>query len=182
MDPKKLQAFAQSQPASHKPKKGSPAAAPAPTQKADDKFKEGGSGKYGHLIPILEEHAAELQECCDELDHEALMDPEAEMGDADIEILKEGARALPDNIKEAVMQAFGDGISMEDALRLAEHLETEGMIDDAECVAGYLVKLGDLVKSGELGADEDDEDDEEEVADEDEDYGDDAEDLDEEEV
>lgn len=175
VDPKKLEAFANQPPKGGKPGGGGkPEGGNKPPGKnggdegggeggGDEDMQEFGDGKYGALIPLLEENAEDLEANCDELDIDMLKDPSAELADEDKQILVESFDALPDDLK-AEMSAALSAISIEDARKLADHLAGEDMVDDAERMGGYLFRIGALVESGELSVDgsEESEGDEEE--------------------
>jgi hypothetical protein len=106
-------------------------------------FKEGGPGKYGMLIPVIEQFAQDIEACCDELDTEYLTDTSEEMPEDEKQILQEGYDALEDNLKEALSVA--SGITPDDAMKLAQHLADEDIIEDDDRVAGWLVRLGQII-------------------------------------
>lgn len=110
---------------------------------AGDDFQEGGDGKYGHLIPIIEQHAQDVEACCDELDTEYLTDTSEDMPDDEKQILQEGVDALADDLKQAL--GVVSGISQEDAHKLASHLADEDIIEDEDRFAGWLVRVGQVV-------------------------------------
>lgn len=112
------------------------------TEPGDD-FQEGGEGKYGHLIPVIEMHAQDIEACCDELDTEYLTDTTDDMPDDEKQILTEGVDALADDLKSALGAV--SGISQEDAQKLAAHLAEEDIIEDEDRVAGWLVRVGQVL-------------------------------------
>ncbi len=137
-----------------------------------EETQEGGEGRFAALIPLLEASVDEIEASCDELDHDALMDPESEMDAQDEQMLKEGYDALPDELKKECAKVL-ENISKEDAEKLASHLADEDMIEDEERTAGWLQRVGKIVAGGEdedeeaedEGDDEDDQSDDEEPSD-----------------
>ena len=157
IDPQKMAAFASG------PKPGSDdldaaAAQPAPeVEKKDEDMLEGGPGRFGKLIPLLEANAEELEACCDELDPDALMNTGADLPEDDRDILLENVVSLPDDLIDEMMNTVG-GITKEEAEKLAAHLEDESMIEDGDLLAAMLVHVGKLIDSGDLSASEEEED------------------------
>lgn len=148
IDKAKLADFAKS--------KDKPRTAPYPMRDQDPKrpvktgskphdFKEEGDGRYGALIPLLEHNATALEECCDELDEATLVEPTTALDKADEAALKSGYATLDDELKAEMERALPE-ISLEDALKLAQALEDEDMITDADRVAGYLVRIGSILE------------------------------------
>ncbi len=131
----------------------------------DDDMQEGGDGKFGALLPLLEQNAKEIEMCADELDPETLSDTGSEMSDEDHDTLKDSYDGLDGKLKKE-MKALS-GADLEDVQGLAQHLADEGMVDDEEAFAGLLFRFGQILKGGgdDGGEEEDDEgDDDEEEA------------------
>ena len=114
---------------------------------------EGGQEKFAKLIPLLEEFAEDVQESSDEMDVDVLTDDSIELEPDDMAILQEGYGSLDRRLKKE-MEACCGGMSMEDGMYLAEHLETEGLIDDKERVGGWLFRVGEMLGPGETPEDE----------------------------
>ena len=110
----------------------------------DDDMKEGGSGKFGALIPLLEAFADEVAECADEIDPDALEDTSSELSDDDKDTLSDSFDGLDGKLKK-VMKSSLPGIEMEQAQQLAQHLADEDMIDDDEQFAGLLYRFGQVL-------------------------------------
>jgi hypothetical protein len=107
----------------------------------DDDMQEGGEGRFGKLIPLLEEFAEEVEACCDEIDGDLLVDMEAEMPSDEEQILKSGLHTLDKKLVKALSEAFDGGISPEEATELAEHLANEEIVSDPDRVAGWLYRI-----------------------------------------
>lgn len=153
IDSNKLAAFAGAEDKSSKSKK----------KVADDEdadLQEYGDGRYGALIPLLEEHAEDILACADEIDTEALEDPESNLSDEDADILIESLELLPEELQVEAKAALG-GISAEDATALAAHLERDNIIDDSDAdrFAGWLFRLGSLMDSDQDTEDDAEDDD-----------------------
>lgn len=164
IDPQKMAAFASSGPA---PGTDDLEAADAETQpevetKGEDML-EGGEGRFGKLIPLLEANAQELDACCDEIDPEALMNVNADLPDDDRDILLESVVSLDDALLTEMVSSLG-GVTPTEADQLAAHLEGESMIEDGDRLAAMLVHVGKMIDSGDiaLGEDEGEEEDESE--------------------
>lgn len=112
------------------------------SEESDD-FKEGGEGRYGALIPVIEQYAQDIEACCDELDAEYLSDTSEDMPEDEKQILQEGYDILEDNLKDALDVV--SGISQDDAAKLAQHLADEDIIQDEDRVAGWLVRIGQII-------------------------------------
>ena len=116
----------------------------APPGQGDEDHKEGGEGRFGALIPLLEASASDIEGMTDELDVDLLQDPEQEMDGENARLLHEGFESLPDELRSALEGSVG-GMSMEDAIQLADHLHDEDMISDPQVVAGWLFRLGQVL-------------------------------------
>jgi len=182
IDPNKMAAFASAgpKPGTEDSTGGDTAEVePGDTAEGGDDTQEGGAGRFGELIPLLEANAEELAACCDELDPEALSDTSTALEGDNLEILTESVMALPGDLL-AEMMATLSGVTWEEAEELVAHLEDEGMIDDAALVAALLTHIGKLIDSGDLstesaededeGAESEDADEGEESEDEGEEY------------
>jgi hypothetical protein len=132
-----------------------------------------GGTNPGAAIPALEQYSGEIEASCDELDYDMLTDPDLEMTDDDIAILQEGVLMLPPRLLKVIENL--KGIDIDAATTIAEHLENEGMVDDAERVAGWIFRVGQLLDQGEEEAPEEEgaveEDPEEEYAEEESGFG-----------
>lgn len=129
IDPTKLAAFAQPE---------TPAPSPMDDETMDDETP--GADKFGELRPALEEFAIEIEECCDELDPEALRNPGAEMDPTDIELLKIGVESLDPRLQQALQAT--QGISPAEAADIGLHLEQEGLATDGDRLGGWLYRVG----------------------------------------
>lgn len=160
IDPNKMAAFAQQGPKPEadlsklNPGGGEKGAEGGGGEPSSEDMKEGGQGKFGSLIPLLEEQAEEIEACCDELDPEQLANPEEPFDDENHDIFVESFAELDDALKDALIEAFAEGLKPEEADELATHLEGEGMIEDTERVANYLRHVARAIEDGEIGADE----------------------------
>lgn len=159
-------------------------AAPAPEDdmgEAEDDFQEFGDGKYGELIPLLEENAEQIEELATALDIENPADvlTEDEHDEDAVDLAMEALDDLGEDFQEAAM------VLMEaepgDFEKLAQHLLVEEMISDDMTVAAFLCLLSYGMRAEadeEEGTDDEDgdedetEDDEGEEGDEDDEEGD----------
>lgn len=154
IDPKQLEAFAN--PDGEGGEGDMPPEEEAPPQ-------EGGDSNFDALIPLLEANAEELESNAEELDGDLLLNVEQPLEEEDQAALIEGLEALPDDLKEGLRAA--QGLDLEKAEQLAQHLEAEEMIGDADRFAAYLVRaqqaLGGMTEEAEEGEEEAEEDEEE---------------------
>lgn len=107
----------------------------------DADTQEGGDGKFGQLIPLLEQFHEELEECGDDVDPDVLAAPESEMSEDDSDALMDAYNSLDGKLKKE-MQAALPGIVMDKADELAQHLADESMIDDQDKFAALLFRFG----------------------------------------
>lgn len=155
IDPKKMQAFA----AGPEPDEddGPEAAEAGPEDKEDE-----GEGKFDELMPLLEEHAGEIEDAAMDLE----CNPQAVMAGEEVE------EEVSDRLQEgydALDQALTEGLSPlvdatpEDCEALAQHLHDEGMIDQLDEVGAWLwlVAQNMFGAGGEGGDEEGGEEDEE---------------------
>jgi len=133
----------------------------------------GGMEKYADLMQQLEAHAGDVEEQAEGMDPEMLEDPGAQMDDDAKADLAECLEALDDSLVEEMHDAL-KGISHDDAQMLADHLEQEGMITDADMVAGFLFRVGqlDAAPGGDDHGDGEDADDDDDMDDDDDGMGD----------
>ena len=150
IDPSKLQAFAQHGGDHDEGEEGPPS-----SKGGGPESGEGGKD-YGPLEAALQEHADDVEQCVDELDPDALDNPDADMSPEDVEILKEGFEALDPGLKKEVERCVG-GISFQDAQEIGEHLADAEHVEDGDRVGGWLYRLGEHVVHGDGDHDEDDE-------------------------
>lgn len=124
----------------------------APVEGAGEDFQEGGPGRFGGLIPLLEEHADLLGEALMMVDEARLRDTTSDLEPEDHAAVDEGWQLFPPELQSAFAEAFGEGgVTVEDAAQLADHLDAEGLVDvDAEILAGYLFLIAEKLESGEL--------------------------------
>lgn len=108
------------------------------------------------LAETLKARASELEELAQDVG-EALLEE-----DIDIETAREAQAALPDDLRQDVVEAFSS-LSPEEVLAFCQHLAEGGGIEDPELLAGFLRAVS--MDSG----DEDGPKDEDEAADEEED-------------
>lgn len=106
-----------------------------------------GGKNPGAAIHALEQYAQEIEASCDELDYDVLTDPDLEMAEDDIAILQEGVLMMPPRLLKVIENLAG--IDIDAAQTIAAHLESEGMVEDAERVAGWIFRVGQLLEQGE---------------------------------
>lgn len=120
---------------------------------APEDMQEGGPGKFGQLITLLEQHAEDVMPLTDEFDPDQLSDVAQELDDSEKDQLREGVKALDEELQAELKSALPD-ITIEEAQEVADHLESEGIVDDAARLAGWLFRLGEVGLS-EGGEEED---------------------------
>lgn len=130
---------------------------------------EGGPGKFGQLLTLLEANAEDIESLAEEFDPDQLTDPGQELDPSDQDALKEGVESLDQPLQDEIAKSL-PGITIDEARELANHLESESIVDDADRFAGWLFRVGQL----DLAGGEDEDDDDEEEAEPEEDDGDDA--------
>lgn len=112
-------------------------------------FEEGGEGRFGALIEMLEDASIELEDALPDLSEEALEDPEAvplaELSPQDQDTIEDVYEELDDGLKAEMAKAFAGGISEDEAHELAEHLADEDMIDDEDGVGALIYRLAEHV-------------------------------------
>jgi len=120
----------------------------------DEDFQEGSEGKYGELIPLLEEEAEALEELAGSIDLDPAEVLTADEHDQDeIDLAMEAFDELSPELQEALSATMPTS-QKGDYEMLAQHLLVEEMIDDDMGVAALLC----LIAAGLSGAAEDDED------------------------
>lgn len=115
---------------------------------SDDDMQEGGEGKFGEFIPVLEQHASEIEDLTDEIDRNALTDFDSDLEENDEQAMQEGLDRLPDDFKQAFQAAIGaaDGMTEDEARKLGEHLAQEDIITvDPDIFAGWLFHASKIV-------------------------------------
>jgi hypothetical protein len=131
-----------------------------PELETSEDMQEGGPGRFGLLITLLEAHAEDVQALSDEFDPDQLTDVGQELDEDEQESLREGAQQLPEELQAELAKAL-PGVTIDEAREIAEHLETEEIIDDAERLAGWLYRLGEVGLEGGEAEEPDEEEDEE---------------------
>jgi len=158
MQASKLQAFANQGPhPSGKSAEGKPPAQKTPIvtdrdgdeqPDSDDDLAEGGTGKYGALIPELEKCAEQIGQLTDEFDPLVLKDTDEDLEGDDLEAMSEGIDRLPNDFIDAFHNAIeSDGdMTPEEATELADHLSGENLGDvEPELIAGWLYHASKVV-------------------------------------
>jgi len=137
IDPKQLEAFAGN---------GGPPPGEDDGQSSmddGDDQQEGGPGKFGQLLTLLEANAADVEALAEEFDPDQLTDPGQELDPGDQDALKEGVESLDQPLQDEIAKAL-PGITIDEARELANHLESESIVDDADRFAGWLFRVGQL--------------------------------------
>lgn len=164
MDPNKLAAFRDSKPqgphpkgkqpnqqqqqGKQKPQGGDGGGDAGGDAGTDDDMQEGGEGKFGEFIPVLEQHASEIEDLTDEIDRNALTDFDSDLEENDEQAMQEGLDRLPDDFKQAFQAAIGgeDGLTEDEARKLGDHLAQEDIITvDPDLFAGWLFHASKIV-------------------------------------
>lgn len=91
--------------------------------------------RFPTLLGLLAQHGAELEELIDPLDHEELADPDSELTGG-LEGLVGIVSALPEDLVVALVTEPPQ--DFEDAQEIADALEEQGAIVDADAMAGFL--------------------------------------------
>lgn len=124
-----------------------------------DDMGEGGESGGGGLKDLLEANASDIEGLCDDLDQDALMDPEMEMSMEDTAILMQGLTELDEELVSA-MKSKGP-IDATEAKDLSMQLMQEGAIEDGLRFAGFLQRASQVLGGtggGDEGVEEDDPD------------------------
>lgn len=103
---------------------------------------------YAELVKALEDNSDDVENSLDGLDQEFLTDSSATPDDEQRQELEEVLEGLPQDLTDLMRQHL-PGCSWDDAMGIASHLEEEGMISDADPVAGLLFHAGQVLGSGE---------------------------------
>jgi hypothetical protein len=131
------------------------------TDKDESDELEGPLKDYAPLVKLLEKNAQDVEEQTEVLDSDFLNDASMSPDDETKQELEESLEALPDDLCAAMKEHLAS-ISHDNAMAIAEHLEEEGFVSDAEPIGGYLFHVGQIVGSmGKDGGDDDDASDEE---------------------
>lgn len=151
LDPQKLSAFANS---------GGPPPDAEPELDANAPLdEEEGPGKFGTLMTLLEQHADDVMALTEEFDPDALLDEGSELDESDATALQEGIDGLDEELQTELKTAL-PGITLDEAREMATHLSDEGIVDDAERLAGWLFRAGQLAPMGDEDTDEPEEEEE----------------------
>lgn len=134
----------------------------APPEEGD--MEEGGPGKFGVLLTLLEQNADDVMALTEEFDPDQLIDEGQELDEEEQAALRDGAMTLPEDLQGELAKAL-PGATVDETREIANHLESEGIVDDAERLAGWLFRLGQVGMEPAEG-EETEEEDEEELDDE----------------
>jgi hypothetical protein len=137
---------------------------------ADDKTEF--EGPVADFVHALEADVEGVEDLAYELTDDQIDAPTDDPGEDDRNVvlahIDDGS--LDPEIARLAKLAFADGVSMEDAEKIGDHLVEEGMTEDATMIVAYLLVLGAVIGEAEVGeAPESDEDEESEDEEEDED-------------
>ena len=146
MDRNKLAAFAGKPPGDEEPKDDHEEDAEGDDSEGggDEDTQEGGEGKFGALIPMLEQFHEDIEACGDDVDPDTLSAPEEELSEDDHDALMDGYNSLDGKLKKEMKTAL-PGIVMDKADELAQHLSDESMIDDQDKFAALLFRFGQVL-------------------------------------
>lgn len=157
IDQKNLEAFARG-PA---PGAGGVAPAMAPHEEGAETDEDDVAqfdGPIADFVHVLEQHAGDMAELGFELTDDQLDAPSNEPSEEDRNIvlqhLEDGA--LDPAVVAAAKKAGEDFafLSPEEAETIAEHLVSEGMVDDASSIAPYLLVLAAVIDQVDVGEEE----------------------------
>jgi hypothetical protein len=112
----------------------------------DDDTEEGGEGKFGALIPLLEEFADEIVDAASNLPPDAVEDPTFTIEPEDSEVLADDLAGMPKQLTKALRECAQQGVSWDDAMKLGDHLEAEGITDDPELIAGWVFRAAQALE------------------------------------
>lgn len=145
LSPQELRAFARVKPPYRRQPEG-----PVPQElEGIGDMAEGGTGRFGALIEMLEDASIELQDAVPDLSEQAIEDveatPLAELSPEDQDAIEDVYEELDDGLKAEMAKAFAGGISEDEAHELAEHLADEDMIDDEDAVGALIYRLAEHV-------------------------------------
>lgn len=150
MDPKKMQAFVGGKGkggGEGKPGKGKDRHEEPEREDESEAVEQGepSMAKFDDLIPLLEEHAADIEDAASMVEADS-GDVLAHIGSPSMESVEqamEGLDGLDDELKEAIAKHLPDAADGDHEL-LAKHLTDEGMVEDGDAVAAWfsLVKKG----------------------------------------
>lgn len=162
MDAKKLAAFAnQGQP---QLQKGQPGGGGKPHQEPEhdegaEHEEDEGQPKFDHLKALLEQHAEDIEAAVEEMDPDLLSNYSEQLEAGDEQVLHESFGDLEDELKSEMEKTL-KGVGYDDANELAEHLEGEGLVEDAHLVAGWLFRVGQMLEEGHEGGEHEEEEEE----------------------
>lgn len=112
---------------------------------------------FTNLVAKLTEFAEDLEASADELDPEMLMDLEAALESDDATIIYEGFENLDRNLRKELQSVFP--LAQDEAMEIAGELEGAGVIEDSERIAGYLLRLSEMMQNSGADDNPDDTDD-----------------------
>lgn len=107
-------------------------------------MQEGGDGKFGALIPLLEQFADDVQTCADDVDPDCLSSTDEELSEDDSQALSDAYDGLDGKLKKEMKSTLPE-ITMDKAAELAQHLSDESLIDDQDTFAGLLFRFGQVL-------------------------------------
>jgi uncharacterized protein YukE len=122
--------------------KGSGASKPAEMSKPDETGGGEAVAKYAEAIETLEMHADDIVEAMDMVDDALLTDADTVMDEEQRAAFDEAVVDLDGAVHDAVREHMAD-ITWDEAQQVAEHLATEGNIDQAQAehFGGFLYLL-----------------------------------------
>lgn len=155
IDQKNLEAFARG------PAPGAGGVAPAMAAESEETDADDTAqfdGPIADLVHVLEQHAGDIAELGYELTDDQLDAPSTEPSEEDRNIvlqhLSDGA--LDPAVVAAAKKAGEDFayLSPEEAETIAEHLVSEGMVDDSSSIAPYLLVLANVIDQVDVADEE----------------------------
>ena len=102
--------------------------------------------KFATLLPLLEAFSIEIEDCCNEVDPDALRNPSMELHHHDGEIIRIGLENLDTNLCNELKRVAKLGITPEEAGNLGDYLENEKLVGDGGRVGGWLYRVGQALQ------------------------------------
>lgn len=108
-------------------------------------MQEGGEGRFGELIPLLESNAGEVAILAEDVPPEAVDEFEFQLSPQEQAAIRSGIAELDGELAQQLADVLGGGISEEEATELAEHVAGEGMSEDPRRLAAWLYQAAQVL-------------------------------------
>lgn len=103
---------------------------------------EGAEVRLAKLVVLLEKNIEDVADAIDAIDADVLNDTSTPLEPDDHDIVVDSVTELDSKLQRELETALAEGISDADAAALAEHIADEGLMDEPELLAGWLVRVG----------------------------------------